>query len=244
MPFISAEYLSKPIPMDEFSSAMMTAVKQGDGYILPVLMDDVEVPADLLHPHIGYLRSHDYTPEELAKQIQQRVGAAAKAGHAPADLGTVVSEALAVRMPRIVPDSWSKYTELDAIWDYLYHRFAEGAEQLRSQGLICTVRLQGDTLAIRVERHAKTVAGLDIRKGTQMGDDHLTWSAGIPRTFSGNSFDGWATPKFDRDVGQPVIEVNDMASSFGEYGSANGGLTYENFFDLMWGKVIEQIERS
>lgn len=24
--------------MDEFSSAMMTAVKQGDGYILPVLM--------------------------------------------------------------------------------------------------------------------------------------------------------------------------------------------------------------
>ena len=38
VPFISNEYLSRPIPMDEFSSAMMTAVKQGDGYILPVLM--------------------------------------------------------------------------------------------------------------------------------------------------------------------------------------------------------------
>jgi hypothetical protein len=31
VPFISSEYLAKPIPMDEFSSAMMTAVKQGDG---------------------------------------------------------------------------------------------------------------------------------------------------------------------------------------------------------------------
>jgi hypothetical protein len=112
VPFISAEYLSKPIPMDEFSAAMMTAVKLGDGYILPVLMDDVEVPAELLHPHIGYLRSRDYTPSQLAEQIQQRVGAASKAGQAPAELGTVVSEALAVRMPKITPDSWSKYTEL------------------------------------------------------------------------------------------------------------------------------------
>ena len=29
VPFISTEYLAKPIPMDEFSSAMMTAVKRG-----------------------------------------------------------------------------------------------------------------------------------------------------------------------------------------------------------------------
>jgi hypothetical protein len=244
VPFISAEYLSKPIPMDEFSSAMMTAVKQGDGYILPVLMDDVEVPADLLHPHIGYLRSRDYTPQQLAEQLQQRVGTATKAGQAAAKLGTVVSEALRVRMPRITPDTWSKYSELDTIWDFLHRRFDEGAQQLRPQGLICTVRLQGDTLAIRVERHGQTVAGLDIRKGVQMGDDHLTWSVGVPRTFTGNGFNGWAMPVFDREAGKPVIEVNDMASSFRVSGGTNGGLTHEDFFQLMWGKVIEQIERS
>jgi hypothetical protein len=28
--------------MDEFSAAMMTAVKQGDGYVLPVLIGDVQ----------------------------------------------------------------------------------------------------------------------------------------------------------------------------------------------------------
>jgi hypothetical protein len=156
----------------------------------------------------------------------------------------VVSEALAVRMPKITPDTWSKYTELDAVWDDLHRRFLGGAEQLRLQGLICTVRLQGDTLAIRTERHGKTVAGLNIRKGVQMGDDKLTWSVGIPSAFSASSFNGWAMPAFDRENGKPVIEVNDMASPFSGSKSTDGGLTYEDFLQLMWAKVIEQIERS
>lgn len=119
-----------------------------------------------------------------------------------------------MRLPKIVPDTWSKYTELDTICDYLRERFTEGADQLRSQGLICTVRLQGDALAIRVERHGNTVAGLHIRKGGNMGDDRLTWLAGLPRGLSTNSYDGWAVAAFDRAAGQPVIEVMDMASSF------------------------------
>ena len=148
-------------------------------------------------------------------------------------------------MPKIVPDTWSKYTELDTIWDYLHQRFAEGAEQLRLQGLICTVRLQGDTLAIRVERHGNTVAGLTIRKGAQMGDDRLTWSVGVPQSFSWNSFDGRAVPAFDRGAGKPVVEVMDMASSFsGSTCNQDSGLSYEEFFELMWGKVVEQIERG
>jgi TIR domain len=244
VPFISTEYLSKPIPMDEFSSAMMTAVEQVDGYILPVLMDDTQVPADLLHPHTGYLRAKDYTPAELAKQFQQRVGAATQAGQEPAQLGTVVSEALAVRLPKITPDGWSKYAELDKLWSYLHKRFTEGAEQLKPQGLICTVRLQGDTLSIRVERHGNTVAGLDVRKGGQMGDDRITWSAGLPRGFSPNSFNGWAVPAFDREAGKPVIEVMDMAGSFSGGGNGDGKQSYSSFFELLWAKVIEQIERT
>jgi hypothetical protein len=244
VPFISTEYLSKPIPMDEFSSAMMTSVKQGDGYILPVLMDDTKVPADLLHPHIGYLHARDYTPAELAEQFQQRVGAAAAAGHEPAQLGTVVSEALAVRLPKITPDSWSKYAELDKLWNYLLNRFNDGAEQLQPQGLMCTVRVSGDSLAVRVERYGKTVAGLDLRKGTQMGDDHITWSAGVTISFSSNSFNGWARPIFDIEAGAPVVEVMDMATSFSGGGNTDDKQSYESFFELLWSKVIDQVERS
>src|SRR3954451_19649563 len=65
VPFISAEYLAKPIPSDEFQSAMMTAVSRGDAYILPVLIGDVQVPPELMHPHIHFLRAERYTPEQL-----------------------------------------------------------------------------------------------------------------------------------------------------------------------------------
>jgi hypothetical protein len=109
VPFISNEYWSKPIPMDEFSAAMMTAVKQGDGYILPILMDDTEIPRDLIHPHIHYLRARDYTPEQLAEQLVQRVGAAKQVGQEPADIGPVVEHALHIRLPKVVPVDWSKY---------------------------------------------------------------------------------------------------------------------------------------
>lgn len=37
MLFIPTEYLAKAIPRDEVSATMMTAVNQGDGYVLPVL---------------------------------------------------------------------------------------------------------------------------------------------------------------------------------------------------------------
>jgi hypothetical protein len=127
VPFISSEYLSKPVPMDEFEAAMMTAVKQGEGYILPVLMGDAEVPPDLLHPHIGYLRAEDFTPEALAQELQKRVGASEQAGTAPTEIGPVVEHALELRMPKIVPSSWSKYEELDRIFDKVVADFKRGA---------------------------------------------------------------------------------------------------------------------
>jgi hypothetical protein len=48
VPFVSA--------IDDFTAAMLRAVKAGDWHVLPVLVDDVAVPADLLHPHVTYVR--------------------------------------------------------------------------------------------------------------------------------------------------------------------------------------------
>jgi len=79
---------------------MMTAVKQGDGYVLPVLIGDVELPAELMHPHIHYLRAEDYTTAQLAVQMQQRVGVRS-ATQSPRDIGAVVQEAGSLRLPKI-----------------------------------------------------------------------------------------------------------------------------------------------
>ncbi len=73
-----------------------------------------------------------------------------------------------------------------------------------------------------------------------LGDDHITWSTNW-RSGSSTSFNGWATPKFDKDRGLAVIEVNDMAGMVA--GGADGDKSYEAFFALLWDKLIEQIER-
>ena len=75
VPFISTAYLAKPFPMDEFEAAMMTAVKQGDDYVLPIFIGNVEVPPDLLHPQTRYLRAEDHTPDQMADQLAQKYAA-------------------------------------------------------------------------------------------------------------------------------------------------------------------------
>jgi hypothetical protein len=243
VPFLSAEYLAKPIPMDEFSAAMMTAVKRGDGYILPVLIGDVLVPADLLPPHTHYLRAGDYTPDELARQLAQKVGAARRSGTPPTELGPVVEHALQLRLPRVPRSDWSKYEELDRLFDYLATQFTNGATQLRTRGFVCTVKPLGDRLMIRVERNGETVYGLDFTKGGGLGwgDHRLTWSLDH-RGYSPNSYNGWATPAWDRDRDMAVIQVNDMATSGGRQ-DLERGIGAQEFFMLFWNRMIDRLEQ-
>ncbi|HEX5406235.1 MAG TPA: toll/interleukin-1 receptor domain-containing protein [Pseudonocardiaceae bacterium] len=93
VPFISTDYLTAQYPRDEFSYAMLNSVRRGDNYILPVLVGDVNVPHELLHPHIGYLRAEDHTPQDLALQMKAKVDAAKAQRQQPQDFGAAVREA-------------------------------------------------------------------------------------------------------------------------------------------------------
>lgn len=84
VPFISEEYLAKQIPRDEFAHAMLKAVEQGDHYILPILVGSVVVPPELLHPHLGHLRTEGHTPEALAARLRARTDEARSPTH-PSD---------------------------------------------------------------------------------------------------------------------------------------------------------------
>jgi serine/threonine protein kinase len=73
VPFISAGYFRQPVPADEFEVAMWTDVMRGGGYILPVVIGDVDIPPDRLPPHRHYLTAADYTPAQLARQMLDKV---------------------------------------------------------------------------------------------------------------------------------------------------------------------------
>jgi hypothetical protein len=93
VPFISAEYLVEPRPRDALEAAIVVAVERGDDYILPVVVGDVRVPPQLLHPHIGILRAEDYPPPELAAALSTKVAASKARGARALDLGMIVRSA-------------------------------------------------------------------------------------------------------------------------------------------------------
>jgi hypothetical protein len=156
VPFISVEYLAKPIPADEFQAALLTAVEKGDDYILPVLIGDVQVPSELLHPHTHYFRTDDYTPEQLAREMQRRLGRPS-AVQPSRDIAEVVSDAISLRMPKVVPQTFSKYRELKVVFDYLARQFEVALPQLGQLGFVGTLDKLERVLSIRIERSGRTV---------------------------------------------------------------------------------------
>ena len=240
VPFISTEYLSKPITMDEFSAAMMTAVKQGDGYVLPVLIGDVQVPPDLLHPHVHYLKARDYTPEQLAAQLHAKVQQAEASGQEARNITSVVQEAMELRLPKVVPADFSKYEELGVAFEYLGEQFAAAAPHLRSKGFICTVNRTQDRISIRIEHRGEAVYSLDIYRGGSMGDDKLTFGLGHHRGLS-TGMNGWAQPFFDKEAGQPRLKMTDL-SVFGSLGGQDREFSKEELFHALWDRIVDQLE--
>ena len=55
---------------------MAAAVNKGGDYILPVVFGDIEIPPELLNPHIHYLRAEDQTPDQVADQLEAKVNEA------------------------------------------------------------------------------------------------------------------------------------------------------------------------
>lgn len=241
VPFISDEYLKKSIPMDEFSAAMMTAVKQGDGYILPVLIGSVQVPAELLHPHIHYLRAEDYSPEELASELKRKVAAAKSSGQEPRDTETVVQQALNVRLPKVVSRQFSKYRELQVTFDYLMSQYQDAVPQLEPQGFIGTVSRTDAVVSVRIERNGRTVYALDITKGGPMGDDKLSFRIG-EHSYSTNSSNGYATPMFDVSNQRSVLNMMD----FSVLGNLGGTTQYtkEELFNKLWDRLVLALEQA
>lgn len=90
VPFISDQYLSEPRSRDSFESALSAAVDRGDDYVLPVLIGDVRVPPEMLHPHTGYLRFEDHNSTQIAAALLAKVTASRARAARAVDIGAVV----------------------------------------------------------------------------------------------------------------------------------------------------------
>lgn len=81
--FISRDYAVKSWPILERRSALSRAVRERREYVLPVRFDDTLLPG--FDPDVSYLKADDFTPEDLAAAIAQKL--IALGGSVPAASG-------------------------------------------------------------------------------------------------------------------------------------------------------------
>lgn len=224
VPFVAA---------DEFSSAMLAAVKAGDGYVLPVLTGDT--PADLLHPHVDYLRRSEYTVDQLADLLVEKIE---QAGHESRAVGEIVKHAMHAHQPAAVEfarDDFSRYEAQQTALHYLGDQFQVAAPQLRTKGFVCTVHRTESVIAIRVERRGDTVYALDIRRGGIGGDETLNFVVGLHDAAAICS-SGWARPVYEKETGTTKLELHDL-SVFGTDNPETRAYTKEGLFVDLWQRI-------
>lgn len=222
------QYFVPFVAADEFSSAMLAAVKSGDGYVLPVLTGDT--PADLLHPHVHYLRRSEYSVDQLADALVDKVD---QASHETRAVGEIVKHAVHAQEP--VADDFSKYEAQQTALHYLGDQFQVAAPQLRTRGFVCTVHRTESAIAIRVERRGDTVYALDIRRGGIGGDETLNFVVGL-HDAAAICTSGWARPVQEKETGTTKLELHDL-SVFGTDNPETRAYTKEGLFVDLWQRI-------
>jgi len=222
LPFVSE--------VDDFTSAMLRAVKDGDEHVLPVLIG--QVPAELLHPHVNYLRTADQPPDELAEALSNRIEAAEAAGLRPAPASEVVTRAREATPAPAVPAGFSRYAEQEAAMRYLGAQFAAAVPKLAKRGLVGTVHAGDARIAVRVERAGDTIYALDIQRGGIGGDETLNFVVGRHDAGSVCS-NGWARPVYA--PGSDALELHDLSVLGGS--TEHRVYSREELFTALWQRV-------
>jgi hypothetical protein len=239
VPFISNEYLSDAVPMDDFSVAMMTAVTRGDTYILPVLIGGVRVPHEFLHPQTGCLKAEDYTPGELAQQLDIKVRKAKGIAQEPRDVRVVVEKV----KPVVLPHDF-KYREVEATFGYLAEQFMVVESNFTKEGFVCSIKyVDQQRVAVRIERNNLTVYSLDISIGERgLGWDRIAFGPGR-RMDDGGGITAWAEPYYDRSVSRAKLKVRNIAllpTMADEWYT----LAKEELFQLLYEEISALLERQ
>ncbi|XVS65554.1 hypothetical protein ACQPYE_05700 [Actinosynnema sp. CA-299493] len=227
--------------VDDFTTAALRAVKAGAEHVLPVLLGDVVVPPDLLHPHVAYVRGA--APDRLAEALTTRIEAAEAVGRERAPVTEVVAgikgavpatvQEEAVAEP-VVPATFSRYTEQDATLRYLGAQFAAALPGLERHGFVGTAHVGETRIAVRVERSGDTVYALDLQRGGIGGDETVNFVLGRQDGAAALT-NGWARPVYDTGVGAAVLEVHDF-SVLGGSGSTRA-YRREELFTALWQRI-------
>lgn len=108
--FVSQYYVSKPWTQHERQSAQARALIEVDHYLLPVQLDDSELPG--LRPTVAYVDARHISMERLVWLIEQKLSAAP---------GVTTSETPVLRSPRTVEQQRELLAQRPTAWEQLLY---------------------------------------------------------------------------------------------------------------------------
>jgi hypothetical protein len=234
VPFISKHYFAKPIPTDEFRSALMESTNRSQ-YILPIKLDNSEVSVEYLHRDTQYLKKDDYAPEQLAGALKYIVAS----GKAPAkNVDQLLTDELNLPAPKITPRAYSKLREAEALIAYIAEKFEKHLPKLESEGYAPAVRKKDDNVRVLVERDGRTLFAVNIFF-SNMGDNYLGFNFDQYTTNSGSSetLHGIIEPTFDKEQQAAGYALSDY-SNFGE----KGFHSKQGIMEFFWDKMNKALE--
>jgi hypothetical protein len=235
VPFISKHYFNKPIPTDEFKSALMSAIKHSQ-YILPVKMDDTLIPAKYLHEHTQYVKAEDFTPPQLEQALKRIVDG----GKGPAkEIGKLLSDELELAMPKITPRAYNKFQEAESLLEYLANQFKKHLPRLEAEGYAPIVRHRGESVRVQVEKDGRQVSVLNLFF-SNMGQNDIGFNYdGQSMMANSSSQNGHIEPVYDKESRTAAFKMVDYGNFGGE-----AVMSKEEIMRYLWDKVGTDIERS
>ncbi|MFI6302264.1 hypothetical protein ACIBCH_10360 [Amycolatopsis thailandensis] len=229
LPFIST--------VDDFDAAMLRAVRNGDEHVLPVLVGELAVPAELRHPHVSYLRFDPSRPDLLTEALAARVEAAESAGAEQESVAEVVTGARRLTSSPAVPATFSRYAEQEATLRYLGDQLTAAMPGLERSGFVGTVHRGDSCVSVRVEQTGETVYALDIQRGGIGGDETVNFVVGRHQTDTGSvCSNGWARPVYSTETDTTVLELHDF-SVLGRNTGEPRVYRREDLFAALWQRI-------
>ena len=230
VPFVSVHYAQKVWPQHEWRSALARAVTQREPFILPVRLDDTDLPG--LRPTVLYLDGRRFGPKEVAGHVLAKLQRGESAtGGAARELG---------RLPSIAPQNFNPYAEAEGFLRHLEQQFRSKIGDLRRSGIVLDVA-RGERLRVRALMNGQDISGMEIWIGGMLSQRGLSFHYGIGRFLHDNSFTATAEIEWDSERRAPVADMLDFSLMADQ---DRHPLTKEELFEYLWERLCTDVEQK
>lgn len=246
--FISENYARKAWTNHELRSAQARAFNDNAEYILPVRIDDTELPG--LPPTIGYIDLRKVGVSTLASLVMQKLLAesplSTTATTTTTSSSTTTTTApppsqLGFRIPKIPQANLDPVQEAHNLIAHVENVLDERVPVLREAGLtVNKTALSGGGRLYRISYNNRLIYFFRMSVGALMGEHVLSFLDGWNEPVSEDSATAYGEVKQSFNQNQPTISITNL--SLLETTGVSVNMTYGEFSESVWQKACNVIE--